>query len=35
MTSHPNGGEGVIKFNTNCDKGEEGVSSFVMSHDSF
>jgi len=33
MTSHPNGGEGVTSFVTNCDKGE--VSSFVMSHESF
>ena len=34
MTSHPEGGEGVTRFVTNCDKGE-GVSSFVMSHESF
>jgi len=35
MTSHPNGGEGVTRFMTNCDKVEEGVSSFVMSHESY
>jgi len=35
MTSHPNGGEGVTRFVTNCDKEEGGVSSFVMSHESF
>jgi len=35
MTSHPNGKERVTRFVTNCDKGEGGVSSFVMSHESF
>jgi len=35
MTSHRNAGEGVIRFVTNCDKGEGGFSSFVMSHESF
>jgi len=35
MTSHSNGGEGVTRFVTNCDKGEGGVSSFVMPHESY
>ena len=35
MTSHPNGEEGVTRFVTTCDKGEGGVSSYVMSHESF
>jgi len=33
MTSHTNRGEGVNRFVTNCDKGEGGVFSFVMSHE--
>jgi len=35
MTSHPYGEEGVTRFVTNCDKGKGGVSSFVMSHESY